>query len=97
MRTYHMYITQNQYVVIILIYVASRRVRSIVIIEKQSTQQRNTCDDGPSTSTYDQPTTNPPSCRARPWNIEGGLEDTMWIRRLGGERLLATRGCSRMF
>ena len=45
--------------VIIVLYVASRRVRSIVIIEKQSTQQHNTCDDGPSTWTYDQPTTNP--------------------------------------
>ena len=46
--------------VIIVLYVASRRVRSsIVIIEKHSTQQYNTCDDGPYTSTYDQPTTNP--------------------------------------
>ena len=45
--------------VIIVLYIASRRVRSIVIIEEHSTQQHNTCDDGPSTSTNDQPTTNP--------------------------------------
>ena len=44
-------------------------------------------------STHDHPV----SCRARPLNIEDGLEDTMWIRRLGGERLLATTGCSRIF
>ena len=58
MCTYHLYVTQIQDVRIMLLYVASRRVRSIIIIEKQSTQQRNTCDDGPSTSTCDQPTTN---------------------------------------
>ena len=49
MCTYHMYVAQNQYVNhvrIILIYVASRLVRSMVIIEKQSTEQHNTCDDG---------------------------------------------------
>ena len=45
--------------VIIVLYVASRRVRSIVIMEKQNSEQHNTCDDGPSTSTYDQPKTNP--------------------------------------
>ena len=34
----------------IVLYVASRRVRNIVLID--STQQHDTCDDGPSTSTY---------------------------------------------
>ena len=58
-HVYLSYVTQNQQVRMVLIYVASRRVRSIVIIEKQSTQQHNTCDYGPSTSTYDPPTTNP--------------------------------------
>ena len=37
-------------------------------------------------STHDQPA----SCRVRPLTIEDGLEDTMWIRSLGGERLLAS-------
>ena len=44
---------------LVLVYVASPSVRCIVIIEKQSTQQHNTCDGGPSTSTYDQPTNKP--------------------------------------
>ena len=45
--------------VIIVLYVTSLCVCSIVITEKHSTQQNNTCDDGPSTSANDQPTTNP--------------------------------------
>ena len=31
----------------------------------------------------------PGSCRARPVNVDDGLEDIRWIRGLGGEKLLA--------
>ena len=31
----------------------------------------------------------PGSCRARPVNVDDGLEDIRWIRGLGGEKLPA--------
>ena len=37
-----------------------------------------------------EPTHGPPgSCRARPVNVDDGLEDIRWIRGLGGEKLPA--------
>ena len=42
-------------------------------------------DDRPSISTHGQPA----SCRARPRNVDEGLEDIRWIRGLEGERLPA--------
>ena len=51
-------------------------------------------DDRPSISTYNQATANPlrvgpASCRARPKNVDDGIEDIMWLRGVGGERLPA--------
>ena len=40
---------------------------------------------------------HPASCRARPVNMDDGLEDTMSIGPLVGERLLVARGCSRWY
>ena len=87
-----MYVTQTQYVRIILLYVASRRVRSTSYRYHRKPNHtaakqymwRRAFHLG-IWSTHDQPA----SCRARP-SIEDGLEDTMWIRPLGGERLLAS-------
>ena len=85
-------------VIIVLLYVASRRARSIVIYHKKTQHTAaqymwRWAFHLDIWSTHDQPA----SCRARPLNVEDGLEDTMWSHRLGGDRLLATRGCSRMF
>ena len=49
-------------------------------------------DDRPSISTYNQATANPlrvgpASCRARPMNVDDGIEDIRLIHVLGGERL----------
>ena len=46
-------------------------------------------DDRPSISTQKQPTCQPGSCRARPVNVDDGLEDIRWIRGLAGEKLPA--------